>query len=274
MVKKQQRSSGRIRIFLALAGLTIVMAAPAYAAYVPWDALTNDSWISGASPAAKIYTVNSTGYTLAFGTKNANGSARGVNAARFSDGVNSTGHLQSNNLTGSFNILNNGGQNFSKVLVLVAIQSDVLSPDFSMSSGVSGVFSYNFNPATDFCYYNHPEYSSGRPTGYYSATTPTGDGIAYNFQTGFVSVYELMGVSVAAGSSVAVNYSFANLPSRAVFSVYAIQSGSSITHTNRSILDTKDATATISTFEVVPEPATMLLIACGAGILRMRKTRP
>jgi hypothetical protein len=270
MVKKQERSRGQMKMFLVMAGLAIVVTAPAGAVYVPWDSLTNDSWIAGASTAAAIYTVNGTSYTLAFGTKNTNGSAKGMSAVKFSDGVNNTGHLQSDDLSGSFNIVNGGGQNWSKVLVLLAIQSDTLAPDFSLSLGVSGRTAYTFNPLTDFSFYNHPEYTTGRPTGYYSGTNPASDTIAYDFATGLVSIYEL-GVSVNSGGSIAVNYSFNDLPGRAVFSAYAIQSGSSVTHTNRAILDTKDATAQVSTFEVVPEPATLLLIACGAFVLRARK---
>jgi hypothetical protein len=256
---------------LVVLAVFIVGAVPSFATYVPWDSLVSNSWIQGASPAAKIYTVNSSSYNLVFGTKNSTGAARGMNAVMFSDGVNNTGHLKSDDLAGSFNIVNGGAQSWSKLLVMVAIQSETLAQDFSLSLAVSGKFSYSFNPTTDFCLYDHSEYNTGRPTGYYSATSPTGDDIAYDFKKGMVTIFELPSVSVTSGSLVTIDYAFTDLPGRAVFSAYAILGGSSVTHTNRAIADLKDSTAQISTFEVVPEPTTLVLVACGAlALLRKR----
>lgn len=248
-----------------------------YADYTPWDTLTSDSWIETASVPAQIYSYNGSVYNLSFGTAKNNGSARNMNAVTFSDGVSNTGHLQSSLSDGSFYIDNTGGQDFTNLLLMVAINADTLPVDFSLSL-TSRLQTYDLDASTDdFAYYDHPEYDTGRPSGYYSATNPENDSIAYDFETGFVSVIDLTGVSsvdpVLPGTTLEIDYLFNNLPGRAVFSAYAAQFDSSlITHTNRALIDLNDPTADISTFEVVPEPSMLTLIACGIGILVKRKS--
>ena len=74
------------------------------------------------------------------------------------------------------------------------------------------------------------------------------------------------------GGSVAFDYAFTNLPGAAVFSVYGLTSGRDfIYHTNRSVIDANDPLAPVSTFEVAPEPVTLVLLACGAGLVWGRK---
>ena len=269
------------RVRKSIAALAIIMfvgfqAENLNAAYVPWDTLTGDCWIEGASVPAKIYSANSTVYDLGFGTAKSNGAARSMNAVSFSDGVNNTGHLQSALQADSFYIDNTGGQDFTNLLLMVAIDADTLSADFSLSLTVRQQ-TYNLDAATDFAYYNHPDYDTGRPSGYYSATNPSGDSIGYDFENGFVSVIDLTCVSpsdpVGKGSMLEIDYVFENLPGRAVFSGYAAQFNSSlITHTNRAVTDLNDSGAALSTFEVVPEPSMLALIACGIGMLVKRKS--
>jgi len=260
------------KTFMVSSSLLLFLAAMAQASFVPWDGLSSDNWMSGASNPANIYTVNGSTYTLGFGTTSPGAAAKGINAVQFSDGVNNTGRLKSTNLTGVFDIDNTGGKNWTHVLLLVAIDADTLGQDFSFSLSTDGGFSYNFNPSTDFCVYNNPLYDTGRPSGYYSGTNPTSESVAYDFSTGMVTVFELPNIAIASGASLTIDYAFENLPGRAVFSAYAEQGNSStITHTNRAVTDLNDPTATVSTFEVVPEPMTLLLMTTGALILRRKR---
>lgn len=261
----------QMKVF-TMGGLLLLSAAFAQASFVPWDALSNDNWMGGASNPAKLYTVNGSTYTLGFGTTNPGAGAKGMNAVQFSDGVNNTGHLKSTNLTGSFGLANTGGKNWTHVLLTVAIDAETLGQDFSLTLSTNGGFSYTFNPAADFGYYNNPSYSTGRPSGYYSGTSPTSEGIGYDFNTGMVTVFELPNIAIASGSSLTIDYAFGSLPGRAVFGAYADQTSSSlITHANRAVSDLNDPSAYVSTFEVVPEPATLLLMAMGASLIRRKK---
>lgn len=245
------------------------------ATYTPWDALVSDSWIETAAVPAQIYSANGSTYDLSFATAKSNGAARGLNSVKFSDGLVNTGHLKSYLFDSSFYIDNTGGQNFTNFLLMVAIDADTLPEDFSLSLTARGQ-TYNLDPSTDFAFYSHPEYDTGRPTGYHSAANPTGDSIAYDFASGFVSVIDLTCVSPAVpilpATMVEIDYNFDNLPGRAVFSGYAIQFESTqVTHTNRATTDMNDPEATLSSFEVIPEPSILALIACGIGIIAKRK---
>ena len=269
------------RVMKTVVAITMALVAfplaPLQAVYAPWDALAGDNWIDTASTPARMYSSNGSGYDLSMAQAKSNGAARGLNSVKFSDGLNNTGHLRSYLLEGSFYIDNTGGQNFTNLLIMVAIDTPTLPGDFSLSLTSRGQ-TYNLNTAADFAFYNHPEYATGRPSGYYSQTNPTGDPIAYDFATGFVSVIDLTSVSsadpVLPATLLEIAYLFDNMPGRAVFSAYAAQFSSSlITHTNRAVIDLNNPDAALSTFEVVPEPSVLALIACGIAILTRRNPR-
>jgi len=261
---------------LVWAWVLLGQAPAARASFVPWDALVDDSWIYFGAPQTRIElnTVNGGPYDIGFDQVKSNHSARGENALRFSLAGSNTGHLVSDQPTGSFGVSNIGGtRTFRDLILLVAVDATSLDPGFSMSLAPQGATSYSFDPAADFSYYSHPEYGTGRPSGYYSASSPTGESISYSFASGMVSLYAAANVSLAPNGTVTFDYSFANLPGTAVFSVYGFDSSVGwIYHTNRSVLDNYDATSPLSTFEVrpVPEPASLLLFCGAASIVLIR----
>ena len=262
---------------LALAVLVCLAGAcVARAAFVPWDPLVGDSWIieMPTDPKLPMHTVNAGDYDIGFDRARNDGSGRGLKALKFSYGGADTGHLVSDSLAGRFAVTNTGDtRTFADLVLLVAIDAPALPGGFAMSLGVAGQAPYAFDPTTDFGYYDHPTWHAGRPGGYYSETTPTGAPLAHAFDSGMVMVWAAQGVNVGPlGGSVAFDYAFANLPGAAVFSVYGLTSGRDfIYHTNRSVIDANDPLAPVSTFEVVPEPATLVLLACGAGLVWGRK---
>ena len=143
-----------------------------------------------------------------------------------------------------------------------------------MSLGLSGETPYAFDPNTDFCLYDASGYATGRASGYYSVTSPSGEGISYAFDRGMVTVFAAQNANLGPSGSITIDYSFANLPGKAVFSVYGLDSGvGRIYHTNRAVLDNNALTDPLSTFEVVPEPASALLLCGGLGFLMRRRWR-
>jgi hypothetical protein len=261
-----------------LAGLVLLSAVVSTeAAFVPWDALTYDavegsSWTDQNPTPAKIYSINGTSYDLTF--KHTFSAAGGMNALLFRDGMgNTTGHLKTADLAGSFEVVNTGDKNdLGNILIMVAIDADSLPQDFSLSLGAQGQSPYVFDTAEDFCTYDPVGYATYRPSGYHWSTNPTQEGIGYNFNTGILTIYELPGVTIPKeGGSVMVEYAFTDLPGRAVFSVYGSQDGTTVKHTNRAIPDLIDPTLAFSTFEVIPEPCTVGLLLLGTGILVRRR---
>ncbi len=261
-------------LLLCLTGVSRGVTAP----WTPWDALQGDAWLADSVTGESrldMYSVNNGSYAVGFDYAKKDGSSRGMNSLQFSVGGSSTGHMSSSALTGSFDVICGGTKTYSDLLVLVAIDSSTLPVDFSMSLGLPGQAQYSFDQAADFCYYDPAvlSYDAGRPSGYYSATNPTGSPLTYDFDSGMVSIYAFSGLSFDSATAMNIEYAFENLPGKAVFSVYALVDGASfVYHTNRGVDDLNDGTAVVSTFEVLPEPATILLLSLGAvGLLRQRK---
>lgn len=247
-------------------------------AFTPWDALQNDSWLPDPSDGIfrlNMNTLNNGSYPVGFDYAKNNGGARGINSLRFSYGGASTGHMSSSDLAGSFIVIRGGTKVYSDLMVLVAIDSSDLPTNFSMSLGLAGQSQYSFDVANDFTHYDPAVlgYDAGRPSGYYSETNPAGSPFAYDFTSGMISIYAFAGINFLPGTTVDIDYAFENLPGKAVFSLYSLVDGASfIYHTNRGLVDTNDPTAPVSTFEVVPEPTTILMMSLAAmGIFRRRK---
>jgi len=267
----------RIVFVALLAAAVLGMAAAAQAASIPWDPLTADSWIYIGAPQTrlKMHTVNAGDYEVGFDQAATGNKSRGMNALTFSYGGHSTGHLAAADLAGTFGVTNGGNaRTFRDLVVLVAIEAASLPADFSMSLGVSGQAAYTFNRANDFGYYDQLTWDTGRPSGYYSITSPQREGIAYDFERGMVTVYAAQNVALGPGGSATLAYAFQHLPGRAVFSVYGYDADIGwIYHTNRAVIDAKQPTAALSTFEVTPEPATLALLAVGAALVAGRRRR-
>ncbi len=264
------RNSIGIALVPAVA-MVLAMALPAQAVFTkPWDDLVadpNSRWIESSS--VNMYPANSaTTYTVKFSKAKSNGGARGMNSLKFVDATDA--HHVSNDLVGSVDVLASGNVSFGDVLVLVAIESASLPGDFALSMN-----GYACDAQADFVHYDGTEYAAGRPSGYYPGkTNPTGESIAYDFESAMVTVLAFEGVTLNSSNNYELNYAFENLPGRAVMSVYALpEGGTEIQHTNRSLYDLNDATSTVSTFEVLPEPASLAMLACGALALLGRKRR-
>lgn len=254
-----------------------VLTAPARGSFEPWEPLVDDSWIYFGPPQTRLlmHTVNGGDYEVGFDQRRSDDSARGLRALRFSYGGGDTGHLVSASLTGSFDIVNTGdNRTFSDLLLLTAIDAPELPPDFAMSLGLHGTVLYDFNRLTDFGYYDYPGYDTGRPTGYHSLTSPTGEGISYAFETGMVSVFAIQDAGLGPlGGTATIDYEFENLPGTAVFSVYGYDSNLGwIFHTNRGLIDNNRAGDAVSTFEVVPEPSVLSFV--GLGVFALARRRP
>jgi hypothetical protein len=252
--------------------LVLGPAGAACAGFIPWDLSVADSWIVTDPGAVKpvIHTVNGGDYAMGFDVAAGN-KARGMNALKFKYGGVSTGHLVSSSLTGSFIVENTGNaRTFKDLLLLVAIDADALPSGFTFSLGTTSPPDYSFTPSADFGYDDHPTWSTGRPSGYYSATSPAGEPVAYSFSKGMVTVFAAQDVNLApSGGTVTFNYAFTDLPGRAVFSVYGFDTEVGwIYHTNRAV-----GSGTLSTFEVAPEPATLALVAVGAAAALARRSR-
>ena len=241
--------------------------------YVPWDELTADCWIQflgGNDP--NMYPVNAAddgdieaSYPISFvqaapieGTADHKG--RGMNALKFIQGGLTEGHFVSRDKAGSFVVANTGNSNiFTDILLLIAIGTDSLNSDFSMTVNLAGHIPYLLD-VNDFVYYNDPY---GRPSGFYSITEPNIEPISYAFDTAMVTVYGLSGLTGLNYvedqgnpyplNTITIEYSFDDVPAPVVFSVYGYVSGDpepTIYHTNRAFIDTNNTSKKISTFAV------------------------
>jgi hypothetical protein len=278
----RQRASARLGL---VAGILLGSAAIAQAAFIPWDPLVKnpetgkEPWIAHPENAAQLtmYTVNGGSYLVGFDQippPPASQAAKGMKALGFSYGGSETGNLSSPMLTDSFTVKTTGGVAMSDILLLIAIDTPSLPAGFGLTLTPSVGPAYTFSPAADFGYYDHPTWDTGRPSGYYGATSPTREDVAYDFSAGMVTVFALPGANLSSTSPITFNYAFTNLPGHAVFSVYGRASGSSlIYHTNRAVPDGNPGGSAVSTFEVTPEPATLALAAFGAAALLARRTR-
>ena len=281
-------SYGRRSHVVLAAVLALALSAGARAAYVPWDALVDDSWIYVGPPQERIemYPVNAGAYEVGFDRKKSNGGARGLNALRFQHGGQNTGHLATGEQAGSFQIVNTGdSRTFADLLLVTAIDAASLGSGFAMSLGLSGQPAHAFDPAGDFAYYDKPAYDTGRPSGYYSGTSPSTEPVSYAFDAGMVTVMAIQGADLGplgfGSDTVTVDYAFTNLPGTAVFSVYGYDADIGwVYHTNRAFQDSHEPSRPISTFEIspppsppgasVPEPATLTLWSAGLAWLGLR----
>ena len=234
--------------------------------FVPWDELSNNSWINGALPQRMhINTVNNGSYEIGFDLKRTDDGARGMNALKFSVDGQNTGHHISSSTDGSFTVENTGGsRTFDDLLVLVVIDAISLRTDFSFAlatdcNGVDCNDIYYFDNALDFTFYDPYllGYDTGRPSGYYSLTSPSSEPVSYLSNSGIVTVFAFVDVrlrpSIYPDNKVKINYHFTHLNGEAVFSVYGFdQQYGWIYHTNRALLDENDPYSEISTFAVIP----------------------
>jgi len=266
-------------------GLMMVAAAatPVLGSFIPWTPLTSDSWVvTGSNTAASLqmHTVNGGDYLTGFdvaATSSTGYKARGMNALKFLYGGASTGHRAATSPTGTFGVQNTGGAlTFRDMVVVVAINSTTLPAGFTFSLGVAGQTAYTFNPAADFGYYDPAGGATGRPSGYYSATSPASEPVAYSFSKGMVTAWAAQNVNVGpSGGTATFQYAFTGLPGTAVFSVYGYDANIGwMYHTNRGVIDNSQPSAAVSTFEVAPEPATLALAALGVAALVRRKVWP
>lgn len=266
-----------INIAAVCAMLFLLWPADTKAAAEPWDPLLDDSWIGPNT--VNMYPANKqTPYVVRFNDARTDNIAAGMNAFRFSataDG-NSIGHFFSTAWTDAFFVRNfsgvdGGGYDYSDFLILVAIDANALPPGFSLSLDADGSDEGTvLMTEPNFFYYDHPNYQTGRPSGYYSVTDPNGEPLAglfdasafdYSFdaysprrqcETGMVAVVAFSGVSLLSlGGAVTVDYYFENLAASAAFAVYGYRDGL-VKFTNRAVLDNNDSESFVSTFEVVP----------------------
>jgi hypothetical protein len=237
-----------------------VMSPARAADYSPWDELTEDSWIQflgGSDPL--MYPVNAAdandieaAYLISFVTAAPGNKARGMNALNFVHGGVMDGHHVSKDKAGSFQITNTGDSNtFTDILLLIAVGTDALDTDFSMTVNLAGQTPCVLD-ANDFVYYDNPY---GRPSGFYSTTDPDVEPISYAFDTAMVTVYGVSGVTALEplGGTISVDYSFDSVPAPVVFSVYgyvATDPEPSIYHTNRALIDNNNKSKNVSTFAV------------------------
>jgi len=241
--------------------LIVQAASPLSAAdYIPWDQLSQDSWIQflgGEDP--NMYPVNAAddgdiqiAYPISFVQAASGNKARGMNALKFVHGGLMEGHLVSKDKAGSFKITNTGDSNyFTDVLLLVAVGTDDLDDDFSMTVNLAGQTPYQLDP-NHFVFYDD---QYGRPSGFYSITNPDGEPISYAFDTAMVAVYGISGVTSLdpLGGTITVDYAFDYVPAPVVFSVYGYVADDpepTIYHTNRAFLDINNPSKKVSTFAV------------------------
>jgi hypothetical protein len=175
-----------------------------------------------------------------------------MNSLRFVD--TTSAHHVSSALTGSVNVLATGGVPFSGVLVLVAIDAASLPANFALTMN-----GYTCDPRADFVLYDGAEHPLGRPTGYYpDATSPTCEPVGYDFDASGKAMVTVLAFTPKSlpdpTRPFTLDYSFVDLPGRAVFSVYGWpDGGTEIYQTNRGLADNSIASS-VSTFEVAPLP--------------------
>jgi len=261
----------RSKTLLMMLIVMCVVAAVAQAdSYVPWDELTEASWIDfgDATLWPNMYPVNAArpgvaaSYAVAFSPAGAGNKAKGMNAIKFRHGGQTTGHIVSLDQAGTFEIVNTGKDNpFTDVLVLVAMNAPggSLADGFRLTLHPETGDAFGFDP-NHFVFYDNP---FGRPSGYYftrdpadpHSTDPPGEPIAYAFDTAMVTLYAVEGAALLEqGQSVRIDYRFGDLPGPAVFSAYGYigtDPVASIYHTNRAFLDANDSQRNpVSTFAV------------------------
>ncbi|MBW8042557.1 MAG: hypothetical protein FVQ85_21535 [Planctomycetes bacterium] len=251
---------GRTILLICLFGVIGVICPAKAADYIPWDELSEDSWIQflgGNDP--NMYPVNAAddgdieaSYPISFVQAATGNKARGMNALKFIHGGLMEGHLVSKDKAGSFKITNTGdGNYFTDILLLIAVGTANLDADFSMTVNLAGQTSYVLD-VNDFVYYDN---QYGRPSGFYSITDPNVEPISYAFETAMVTVYGISGVTnlEPLGGTITVDYSFDYVPAPVVFSVYgyiADDPEPTIYHTNRAFIDTNNTSKKVSTFAV------------------------
>jgi len=263
---------GVIFLLLTMSGLAEAGAGET-GQWRPWDPLINDSWI-GPYTTTYMYAVNTDQrYEIRFNDAPTSNVAKGMNALRFSAAADgeSIGNFFSTKKKNTFFVRNFGGhQDYSDILLLIAIDANALPDEFRLSLDVPKSNEEQVRlSAADFVFYDHPDYDTYRPSGYYSDTDPTREALGYafatndftyvfdsnsprrSFESGMVCIVAFSGLPlVTGGSAVEFNYLFEHLSATAVFSVYSYKDGL-IEHTNRALLDNNDATSGVSSFEVV-----------------------
>jgi hypothetical protein len=269
---KMKRTSGLVLlvglfIFSAFSGLCL-------ADYKPWDDLSGDNWIEYEGVDPNMYPVNAAddgdvevSYPISFLPpklipETIYYKGGGMNALRFFNGGEFDGHFVSRNKSGSFVIGNTGdSNNYSDILLLIAIDADSLPGDFSMTINLAGHSPYTLD-AADFVNYNSP---FGRPSGFCSLTDPSVEPISYAFDTGMVTVYGVSGLSSLNQAdkdnpypydTITIEYSFDYVPAPVVFSVYGYvgtDDYSVVYHTNRGSIDVNNNKKKVSTFAVTVE---------------------
>lgn len=228
----------------------------------PWDPLLNDSWINytwDPQGTSEMYTVNAGTYPYGFDQKGGKG-ARGMNALKFAYDANNTGHMIAGAFAGAFDIQNTGdNRTFADLLLLIVIDhADPLSTGFTLQLEPNGIAgdAIVLGP-DDFTFYDHSDYHTGRPSGYYSATDPNRENLTYVFDTGLVCLCALQNVNLSPTPSGAppfshlnISYRFEQLPGPAVFAVYGYDADNGwIYHTNRARAEGINMP---STFAVLP----------------------
>ena len=185
----------RLTILTAIAA--IGLAGPVAAEFTrPWDDLTPDSWI-GANR-LNVYTYDDQVYQVAFDDakpKTSGDQAAGMKTLKFSHGGATTGRLVGG-LQDGFSVINGGNHSiFSTLVFLVAIDAPALAEDFSFSIGPDAQAPQTLGPA-DFVHYDPSaaSYATGRPSGYYSGTDPAYESLAYDFDSGMVTVVAVSGL--------------------------------------------------------------------------------
>ena len=186
------------------------------------------------------------------------------------------GHHVATAQTGSFDVAVLGkNDRFGSVLVMVAIDADSLPADFALT-----LDGHTFDNTADFTYYDPAAlgYDAGRPAGYYSETNPVREEISHLFTKGMLTILAIENLDFTKAAPLTVNYAFENLPGAATFSLYGAGRDDAgalfdIYHTNRGSVDLNDANRGVSTFTVVPEPASMAILACAAVTLIRKRRR-
>jgi hypothetical protein len=259
-----------VTLLVVMIVMPTIAAGNTAGAYVPWDELTEASWIDFGDAALwpHVYPINAgrpgiaDSYALAFSPAGGANKAKGMNAIKFRHAGQMTGHMVSSDQAGTFEIVNTGRNNvFTDLLLLVAINVGPESPgdDFALTVHPNTAEAFTLDP-NHFAFYDN---AFGRPSGYYftndpadpHSTDPAGEPIAYAFGTAMVTVYAVEGLtSMPQDHTVTINYHFRNLPGPAVFSAYGYigtDPVASIYHTNRTFVDSNDNKSNpVSTFAV------------------------
>jgi hypothetical protein len=266
-VEQVMRNTTLLTMFV---GMLILASSSSAGTYLPWDELTEASWIDfddtsvwpGMYPANGGRAGVAESYPIAFSPAGGANKAKGLNAIKFRHAGQTTGHMVSSDLAGAFEIVNTGKDNvFTNIFILVAINTSPgsLEDGFEMTLNPGTGEAFGFDP-NHFGFYDDP---FGRPSGYYfttdpadpHSTNPSGEPVAYAFDSAMVTVYAVEGLtSMPQNQSVKIQYNFKNLPGPVVFSAYGYIGTDplpSIYHTNRAFVDANDSQSKpVSTFAV------------------------